>query len=125
MMLWCSALFGIGCALKRDKSGRALSRGVFKSQNNWHCFTAVVYILIMTLEQDMSVILVSPESSEHLQEKRGSVASGSEVDTADKRDGTVVHDVVVIAQLRARVEQQSSLIGMMKQRNDDTFMQVS
>ena len=73
----------------------------------------------------MSVILVSPESSEHLQEKRDSVAPGSEVDTADGRDGAVVHDVVVIAQLRARVEQQSSLIGMLKQRNDDTFMQVS
>ena len=73
----------------------------------------------------MSVILVSPESSDHVQEKRDSIVSGSGVEAADGRDGTVVHDVVVIAQLKARVEQQSSLIGMLKQRNDDTFMQVS
>ena len=76
----------------------------------------------------MSVIVVSPESSEPVQERRDGVhvASGSEANTiADSSEGNAAHEVVLIAQLRARVEQQSSLIGMLKQRNDDTFMQVS
>ena len=33
-------------------------------------------------------------------------------------------DAITIAQLRSRVEQQSSLIGMLKQRNDETFREV-
>ena len=77
----------------------------------------------------MSVIVVSPESSKPVQERRDGVhvASGSETNTiADSSsEGKPAHEVVLVAQLRARVEQQSSLIGMLKQRNDDTFMQVS
>ena len=64
-------------------------------------------------EQDKSVISVSPEAGLEL-----------------CREGEIVgavgfpSDAVTVAQLRARVEQQSSLIAMLKQRNDDTFKEV-
>ena len=72
----------------------------------------------------MSVILVSPETtaSKPAQESWDGTTSRSE-DRAD--EGEVgSHDAITIAQLRSRVEQQSSFIGMLKQRNDETFREV-
>ena len=76
----------------------------------------------MSLEQDMSVILVSPETTA-TQESWDGATSRSEEDRADKGE-VGSHDAITIAQLKARVEQQSSLIGMLKQRNDETFREV-
>ena len=68
--------------------------------------------------QDMSV---SPETTA-TQESWDGTTSRSE-DRAD--EGEVgSHDAITMAQLRSRVEQQSSLIGMLKQRNDETFREV-
>ena len=80
----------------------------------------------MSLEQDMSVILVSRETTarKSAQESWDGATSRSEEDRADKEGEVGSHDAITIAQLKARVEQQSSLIGMLKQRNDETFREV-
>ena len=80
----------------------------------------------MSLEQDMSAILVSPETTarKSAQESWDGATSRSEEDRADKEGEVGSHDAITIAQLKARVEQQSSLIGMLKQRNDETFREV-
>ena len=64
-------------------------------------------------QQDKSVISMSPEESS--ERCRGGINVGS---------GDFTSDAVTVAQLRARVEQQSSLIAMLKQRNDETFKEV-
>ena len=64
-------------------------------------------------QQDKSVISMSPEESS--ERCRGGINVGS---------GGFTSDAVTVAQLRARVEQQSSLIAMLKQRNDETFKEV-
>ena len=73
----------------------------------------------------MSVILVSQETTtrKSAQESWDGATSRSEEDRADKEE-VGSHDAITIAQLKARVEQQSSLIGMLKQRNDETFREV-
>lgn len=67
----------------------------------------------------MSVILVRPETG---QESRNDAES--EATAGIDESGVRHYDAVTIAQLRTRVEQQSSLIGMLKQRNDETFKEV-
>ena len=57
-------------------------------------------------QQEMSVISMTPE----LQES----------DSLAPQDA----GAVTVAQLRARIEQQCSLISMLKQRNDETFREV-
>ena len=73
----------------------------------------------------MSVILVSQETTtrKSAQESWDGATSRSE-DRADKGGEVGSHDAITIARLRSRVEQQSSLIGMLKQRNDETFREV-
>ena len=81
----------------------------------------------MSLEQDMSVILVSQETTarKSAQESWDGATSRSEEDRADKEGEVGSHDAkITIAQLKACMEQQSSLIGMLKQRTDETFREV-
>lgn len=79
----------------------------------------------MAMEQpqhDMSVILVRPETGQ--ESRSDATISQSEATAGSEESGARQHDAVTIAQLRTRVEQQSSLIGMLKQRNDETFKEV-
>ena len=80
----------------------------------------------MAQEQDISpkaVILLSPETN--LTRETDATSENTEQATRDS-GGRIVesYDAVTMAQLRARVEQQSTLIGMLKQRNDETFKEV-
>ena len=72
--------------------------------------------MTMAHEQDRSVILVSPEPcpKEFLDAVSSPKTSASA--TLVPADGSAL--------LRERVEQQSSLIAMLKQRNDETFREV-
>lgn len=72
----------------------------------------------MAHEQKMSVISVSPATSE-LEDESAAAHLGAPT-TAGMTGGSAVR----VAQLRSRVEQQSSLIAMMKQRSDETFREV-
>ena len=68
--------------------------------------------LMASQQQDRAVILLSPEDS--IDNTSDAPAPQSKAD----------HASLTLAQLRSRVEQQSSLIAMMKQRNDETFREV-
>ena len=80
----------------------------------------------MAQEQDISpkaVILLSPETN--LTRETDAISENTEQVTRDSGGRIVeIHDAVTMAQLRARVEQQSTLICMLKQRNDETFKEV-
>ena len=65
------------------------------------------------MEQEKAVISMSPEESSEICREGINVGSGG-----------FTSDAVTVAQLRSRVEQQSSLIAMLKQRNDETFKEV-
>ena len=66
--------------------------------------------------QDKSVISVSPEVGRERCSRGAN--GGPEILDSDDSGG------VLVAQLRARIEQQSSLIAMLKQRSDETFKEV-
>lgn len=66
--------------------------------------------------QEMPVISLSPATSE------AELGEESAHHRACRTDST--SSAVTLAQLRSRVEQQSSLIAMLKQRNDETFREV-
>ena len=71
-------------------------------------------------QQDISVILISPEASRsNCDAINDAAVPPSEADTPP------APGAVTVAQLRSRVEQQSSLIAMLKQRNDETFKEVA
>ena len=72
----------------------------------------------MALEREHSaraVIRLSPEAGR----KDGTATDENGGKSSEEKDH------VTLAQMRARVDQQSTLIAMLKQRNDETFNEVS
>lgn len=74
---------------------------------------------VMALEREQSaraVIRLSPEAGR----KDGTATDENGGKSSEEEKGHVT-----LAQMRARVDQQSTLIAMLKQRNDETFNEVS